>query len=74
MKRYRLPVSDRVMIPCFACGNPMTFIRGEKTRECLDCEVTELRFTDECNISRSGLFYGVLVEYIDHSRVYAPNP
>ena len=78
VKNYYLAVPDRTPIPCFSCGNRMTFIKGEKTRECQDCEVTELRLQGEYTILTraisSGPYCGEWVEYIDHSRVHSPNP
>lgn len=78
MKYYYFPVPDEMTVPCFSCGEPMTFMKGEKTRECLDCEVRELRLLGEYVIMTrkvtSVKFFGEEVEFIDHSAVYCPHP
>ena len=78
MKYFYLPVSKSTPILCFSCGQPMTFIKGEHTRECRDCEVTELRLQGEYIIMTrkmtSVMFFGSKVEFTDHSLEYQPHP
>lgn len=78
MKYYYLPVEDSTPIPCFSCGRLMSFVKGEKTRECLDCEVTELRLQGEYVVMTrkmtSVIFYGEKIEFTDHSLEHRPHP
>ena len=78
MKYFYLTVPDSTPIPCFSCGKPMSFIEGEKTRECRDCEVRELRLQGEYVVMTreitSVMFFGEKVEFIDHSLEYHPHP
>ena len=78
MKYYYLAVPDSTPIPCFSCSKLMSFIKGEQTRECKDCEVTELRLQGEYVIMTrkmtSVVFFGEKVEFTDHSLEYRPHP
>lgn len=78
MKYFYFPVPKTTPIPCFSCGRAMSFVKGEETRECRDCEVTELRLQGDYVIMArtvtSVMFYGEKIEFTDHSLEYRPHP
>ena len=78
MKYFYLAVPQNIPIPCFCCGKVMGLAEDPRIRQCLDCKVTELPLQGEYVIMTrehpAGKFFGVEVEYIDHSREHCPHP